>query len=716
VLDALSEPAVRRSWAGAMASPGSAPCEGLQALVNGAGGPPLALGGGGEEEAQLPAGLASSEATLTYRRRVAARKRAWRAPLGPGGWYPSDWQSASWCSWVSMGGGWEQAAFWPSSARSRWGVGLQNDPRDFDAMSEGELEEVMETFLLENPGVDSKAGDWMRKQEKCVQREVLKRGALNTCRNPGASLTSRIREAAEKLGVEILVPPREGWGELGTCERAGGPPLWAIVSESSTAAEILAATDKFLEQNVVDPKSADWLREQVPAIQLAVLKRGSLRTCKNPSAALTKRILEAADRLGIVVPTRPGGQECSPRLAESASSDEILLAMESFLECNPVEMGVADWLRGLAPPIQLHVINRGSLASCWNPSAALASRIREAAKTLGIEVQEPFRVERSAPKVPKKDRGPPGTSVLVPREKTRVIVGRQGGGLSQIRNESGAFIDVKGLESEAPGRWPELRYVHLWGPIEARHSAVDMMVNAMCVDEPPDHQLSIKVVAPMAKADFAMQENPALTSKLLRDYGVVLDTSMQAVDGDNMLVFEASGPQEPLCLGLWDVIKALEGAPAKVVLPCQSPFSREQQEQQALQLHRQQQQPQQQQPQQQAPADPFATLPPQADLQVQPLAASAALPTLGGPPPAGLPPGQPGPPALQPLPALQSVTDPLQNFQRMSAPHMMQSLATSPAAALEVPQASGPPPRGAGQVVSPCFSPHAPRGNAAMMS
>lgn len=63
-------------------------------------------------------------------------------------------------------------------------------------------------------------------------------------------------------------------------------------------AEIAKGVEEFLNQNRIDSKAADALRECGPDVQSAVLRRGSLSSARNPSSVLLARIRDASANFG----------------------------------------------------------------------------------------------------------------------------------------------------------------------------------------------------------------------------------------------------------------------------------------------------------------------------------------------------------------------------------------------------------------------------------
>lgn len=139
------------------------------------------------------------------------------------------------------------------------------------------IDEDVETFIKDS-GVDDRAADALRAEDEKVQRAVIDRGEMTDCRNPSASLMSRIRVAKESS---------EWSGGQGAA--MGGGKGGGGLSKGPTQDELEA----FLTENGIDDQACAALREATPAIQRTVLDRGSLTDCRNPSAVCLARIRDA---------------------------------------------------------------------------------------------------------------------------------------------------------------------------------------------------------------------------------------------------------------------------------------------------------------------------------------------------------------------------------------------------------------------------------------
>lgn len=125
--------------------------------------------------------------------------------------------------------------------------------------------------------------------------------------------------------------------------------------------------EDFIEDNKIDDRAADDLRDCPGDVQRKVLARGELSSARNPSAALLARIRDAR-----------AGMERRQGPAPSRDDPDI----EEFIKHNEVDESAGDTLRSSSPGVQRTVLARGELKSARNPSSALLARIRDA--KLGI--------------------------------------------------------------------------------------------------------------------------------------------------------------------------------------------------------------------------------------------------------------------------------------------------------------------------------------------
>jgi len=173
---------------------------------------------------------------------------------------------------------------------------------------------------------------------------------------------------------------------------------------------------RFVAENRIDGPAARELLAEPLEVQLAVLDRGPLSVCVNPSAALVGRIRDAKrciafagggggdrgggpdrgvghDRMFGVGGGEHGGAGPSSSLAAAlalpggsvgstvaggsaggADSEEV----DKFIAENRLDQGAAMSLRAEPMHVQQAVLVQGPLFNCTNPSAALMGRIRGA--------------------------------------------------------------------------------------------------------------------------------------------------------------------------------------------------------------------------------------------------------------------------------------------------------------------------------------------------
>merc|ERR1719469_1617209 len=134
------------------------------------------------------------------------------------------------------------------------------------------------------------------------------------------------------------------------------------------------------------------MRSEAPEIQRAIMDRGSLAECSNPSSALVSRLLEAknAIRSGATPAQAAAGPLGQADFGASAmlGGDPNQLAVmggfggiggafnvgagslagiEEFVRMNGLDAGAAKALRQADPAVQEHVMSHGNLQECTNP-------------------------------------------------------------------------------------------------------------------------------------------------------------------------------------------------------------------------------------------------------------------------------------------------------------------------------------------------------------
>jgi len=128
--------------------------------------------------------------------------------------------------------------------------------------------------------------------------------------------------------------------------------------------------ENFLKINSIDTAAAKELLTEPPHIALAVLERGPLRACVNPSGALVARIRDA--KRGAF----GGGQRFGSAAQPLAMLDPNASEADKFLAANQIDQAGVASFRGESREIQALVIAKGTLINSTNPSASLMARIR----------------------------------------------------------------------------------------------------------------------------------------------------------------------------------------------------------------------------------------------------------------------------------------------------------------------------------------------------
>jgi len=128
--------------------------------------------------------------------------------------------------------------------------------------------------------------------------------------------------------------------------------------------------ENFLRVNCIDTSAAKELRSEPPHIALAVLERGPLRACVNPSGALIARIRDA--KRGVLQGAGRYGQAAQPVAILDPNASEA----DKFLAENRIDQAGAASFRGETAEVQKAVMAKGPLVNTTNPSASLMARIR----------------------------------------------------------------------------------------------------------------------------------------------------------------------------------------------------------------------------------------------------------------------------------------------------------------------------------------------------
>jgi len=234
----------------------------------------------------------------------------------------------------------------------------------------------VENFIANNR-LDVTAAQNLRAEPAHIQRVVIDRGSLAECVNPSSAVIGRIRDA--KLDAKYGRPG------AGAAPIAGGGGLALTASMPHPILDGRFATPQEVEQFIVDSKLDDGaaraIRAEPQQVQTAVINRGSLSECLNPSSAVIGRIRDA--KLQVKYPDRVAGAGSFPAAGVGAVGGESSSEVEQFIRENHLDDGAAKAMRSAAPEVQSEVVNRGTLLDCTNPSSAVMGRIREAKQARG---------------------------------------------------------------------------------------------------------------------------------------------------------------------------------------------------------------------------------------------------------------------------------------------------------------------------------------------
>lgn len=133
--------------------------------------------------------------------------------------------------------------------------------------------------------------------------------------------------------------------------------------------------ETFLAANAVDMGAANQLRREPTHIALAVIERGPLRSCRDPSGVIVARIRDA--KKGTLGPARtgPSAKPAAP-LPPAQAIDPNASQIDQFLAMNRIDTAGVIAMKNESPDVQMAVMGKGPLSNSTNPSASLVARIR----------------------------------------------------------------------------------------------------------------------------------------------------------------------------------------------------------------------------------------------------------------------------------------------------------------------------------------------------
>merc|ERR1719215_327964 len=132
--------------------------------------------------------------------------------------------------------------------------------------------------------------------------------------------------------------------------------------------------EDFIKRSAVDDRAAAVLRGEDEKTQRAVLDRGEMSDCTNPSAALMARIRVAKESSG-------GGSarpRSPPRGSGPMEGAPTQKEIDDFIKDNDIDERAARQLKESSGAVQKNVLDRGGLTDCRNPSAVCLARLRDA--------------------------------------------------------------------------------------------------------------------------------------------------------------------------------------------------------------------------------------------------------------------------------------------------------------------------------------------------
>jgi len=136
--------------------------------------------------------------------------------------------------------------------------------------------------------------------------------------------------------------------------------------------------ETFLSANAVDMGAGNQLRREPVHIALAVIERGPLRSCRDPSGVIVARIRDAKKGTLGPAPNRQGSGAVKSHapMPPVQSVDPNMSEIDKFLTMNRIDAAGVISLKSESFDVQVAVMSKGPLINSTNPSASLVSRIR----------------------------------------------------------------------------------------------------------------------------------------------------------------------------------------------------------------------------------------------------------------------------------------------------------------------------------------------------
>lgn len=204
--------------------------------------------------------------------------------------------------------------------------------------AEDARENVLE-FLKAND-IDDRAREAFLGCSEAVQDAILRKGDLSDARNASSALMARIGDAKRQ-------------------------PLYYDDDSDDDAPRPTADPEQveaFIQDNKLDDRASEALRQAAPEVQHIVLHRGGVSDAHNPSSAVQSRLREA---------------ERGGRIHSTAG---LRKAVEDFILTSNIDERAAEALRTASPHAQQYVIGRGDVSNLANPSSSIMGRLKDAQK------------------------------------------------------------------------------------------------------------------------------------------------------------------------------------------------------------------------------------------------------------------------------------------------------------------------------------------------
>lgn len=162
----------------------------------------------------------------------------------------------------------------------------------------------------------------------------------------------------------------------------------------------------------------------------------------------------------------------------------------------------------------------------------------------------------------------PMVRLLVPADLAGMVIGKQGSGLRQIREQCGVKVQML-QEAQAP-QWPKDRVLILRGPLAGRQAAVDAVLRVIAKAS-PDATCNLRILVPASQAGGVIGKQGCMLKSVRERCNVNLFLDREEVCGERLVI--ATAPHNQLLGAAATILQLLEGTrcvPTGQVGPVQS--------------------------------------------------------------------------------------------------------------------------------------------------